>query len=88
MAYAGHRFASRLLAAMSGEKDVIECSFVENNLTKAPFFSTPVKLGPNGIEEILPYGKLSAYEQSTLDKMVPDLLSQAKKGVDFVNGSK
>jgi malate dehydrogenase len=88
MAYAGHRFTSRLLAAMSGEKDVVECSFVENDLTKAPFFSTPVKLGPNGIEEILPYGKLSAYEQTTLDKMIPDLLSQAKKGVDFVKGAK
>jgi malate dehydrogenase len=52
MAYAGKRFASRLLAAMGGEKDVVECTFVENNLTDAPFFSTPVRLGPNGAEEV------------------------------------
>lgn len=43
MAYAGQRFASRLLEAMSGKKDVIECTFVENSLTEAPFFSTPCR---------------------------------------------
>jgi malate dehydrogenase len=87
MAYAGQKFTSRLLAAMAGDKNVIECSFVENNLTKAPFFSTPVRLGQNGVEEILPYGKLSAFEQDILDKMIPDLISQAKKGVDFVQNA-
>ena len=49
MAYAGQRFTSRLLAAMAGEKNIVECTFVENSLTKAPFFSTPCRLGPNGI---------------------------------------
>lgn len=43
-AYAGQAFTSRLLAAIAGEPNVIECSFVENNLTAAPFFSTPVSL--------------------------------------------
>jgi hypothetical protein len=27
---------------MAGEKNVVECTFVENNLTAAPFFATPV----------------------------------------------
>ena len=84
MAYAGQRFTSRLLAAMNGEKDVIECTFVENNLTGAPFFSTPCRLGPNGVEEVLHYGKLSPYEQAILDKMIPDLVAQANKGINFV----
>jgi len=84
MAYAGQRFTSRLLEAMSGAKNVVECAFVENNLTAAPFFSTPVRLGPNGVEEVLPYGKLSAAEQKTLDSMIKDLQDQAKKGVEFV----
>jgi malate dehydrogenase len=44
MAYAGHVFTNRLLEAMGGSKNVIENTFVENNLTKAPFFSTPVSL--------------------------------------------
>jgi malate dehydrogenase len=85
MAYAGQRFTSRLLSAIKGEKNVIECAFVENNLTKAPYFSTPLRLGPNGVEEVLPYGKLSASEQKGLDDMIPDLISQAKKGVEFAS---
>lgn len=87
MAYAGQIFASRLMSAMKGEKNVVECTFVENNLTSAPFFSTPVRLGPNGVEEVLHYGKLSAFEQKGLESMVPDLVSQAKKGVDFVKNN-
>ena len=87
MAYAGQLFASRLLSAIDGEKDVIECSFVENQLTSAPFFSTPVRLGRNGVEEVLHYGKLSAFEQKGLEAMLPDLIAQAKKGVDFVKNS-
>lgn len=88
MAYAGQLFTSRLLSAIDGEPNVIECSFVENNLTAAPFFSTPIRLGPNGVEEILGYGKLSASEQTVLDAMIPDLVAQAKKGIEFVNESK
>jgi malate dehydrogenase len=84
MAYAGQRFTSRLLQAMSGKKDIIECSFVENKLTKAPYFSTPLRLGPEGVAEILPFGKLSVAEQATLDAMMPDLIAQAKKGVEYV----
>jgi malate dehydrogenase len=84
MAYAGQLFTSRLLDAISGNKNVVECAFVENNLTKAPFFSTPIRLGPNGVEEVLPFGKLSEYEQKGLDAMIPDLIAQAKKGVEFV----
>lgn len=45
-------FTARLLDAFDGVKGVRECSFVENGLTKSPFFSTPVTLGPSGIEEV------------------------------------
>jgi len=88
MAFAGQKFTSRLLAAISGEPNVVECTFVENTLTAAPFFSTPVRLGPNGVEEVLHYGTLNAAEQATLDAMIPDLVAQAKKGVEFVKASK
>lgn len=88
MAYAGQYFASRLMEAMAGNKDVVECAFVENNLTSAPYFATKLKLGPNGVEAILPYGPLSEFEQESLDKLVPDLIVQAKKGVDFVTKPK
>jgi malate dehydrogenase len=87
MAYAGQRFASRLLQAIDGDSNVVECSFVENSLTAAPFFSTPVRLGPSGVEEVLPFGTLSEHEQKLLDAAVPDLVKQAKKGIDFVANS-
>jgi malate dehydrogenase len=85
MAYAGARFAVRLLDAMNGEKNVVECSFTQNNVTKLPFFSTPVTLGPNGVEQVHPFGKLSALEQKNFDEMLPDLEKQIAKGVAFVN---
>jgi len=88
MAFAGQLFTSRLLSAIAGEPNIVECSFVENNLTAAPFFATPVRLGPNGVEEVLPFGPLSASEQVSLDSMIPDLIAQAKKGVEFAKGSK
>lgn len=47
-----------------------------------------VRLGPNGVEEVLHYGTLSAAEQATLDAMIPDLVAQAKKGVEFVKAAK
>ncbi len=83
MAYAGHLFASRLMDAMKGAKNVVECTFVENNLTPSPFFSTPVRLGPNGVEEVLPFGKLSEFEKKGFDAMIPDLKAQVKKGMEF-----
>lgn len=88
MAFAGQLFTSRLLSAIAGEPNIVECSFVENNLTAAPFFASPVRLGPNGVEEVLPFGPLSASEQVSLDSMIPDLIAQAKKGVEFAKGSK
>jgi malate dehydrogenase len=34
MAQAGYRFTASLIKAMKGAKDVVECTFVENTLTK------------------------------------------------------
>jgi malate dehydrogenase len=87
MAHAANYFASRLLHAMhpDNEEEIIECAFVENKLTAAPFFSTPVKLGPNGVEKVLPFGKLSTFEQQSFDKMITELVAQEKKGIDFIN---
>merc|ERR1712232_345056 len=52
MAYAGAQFTLRLLAALNGEKNVVECTFVESTVTDSPYFATPVTLGPNGVDTI------------------------------------
>lgn len=88
MAYAAHRFTSRLLEAMTGEPSIYEYAFVANDITKSPFFSTKVRLGPNGIEEVLGFGQINDFEQKCLKAMIPDLISQVAKGVEFVNRKK
>ena len=84
MAYAGYVFAEQVLKAMKGE-EVVQCAFVESSLTDAKYFASPCKFGPNGVEEVLGFGEISAYEQGWLDKMLPELKKQIAKGEDFVS---
>ena len=85
MAYAGYLFTENVLKGLSGNSDVIQCAFVESNLIpNTKFFASPCKFGKNGVEEVLPFGEISDYEQMWLDKMLPDLQKQIQKGEDFV----
>ncbi|KAL3791978.1 hypothetical protein ACHAW5_002623 [Stephanodiscus triporus] len=84
MAYAGYIFTENLLKAIRGEP-IVQCAFVESGLTDASFFASPVKIGKDGVEEILPLGNLSPYEKMWFDKMMPELKSQIQKGVAFAN---
>ena len=84
MAYAGYLFTENVLRAMRGE-DVVQCAFVQSDVTDSPYFASPCRFGPSGVEEVLGYGELSAYEKAWFDKMMPELKSQIQKGVDFVN---
>ena len=86
MAYAGAHFTFKVLEALNGAAGITECAFVESDVTDAPYFSSPVTLGKNGVETIHGYGTLSPFEQDVLDKAVPDLIAQAEKGVKFVHG--
>lgn len=85
MAYAGARFAFALLQAMNGAKNVVECSYVQSNVTNMEFFSTPLLLGPGGLEENLGMGTLTDFEQECFEKMIPELTGSIQKGIDFVN---
>ncbi|KAL7948757.1 lactate/malate dehydrogenase [Trichoderma barbatum] len=87
MAFAGARMADALLRAADGEKGVIEPTFVESPLYKdqgIDFFSTNVELGPNGVEKILPIGKIDANEQKLVEACLGDLKKNIAKGVAFV----
>uniref|UniRef100_A0A1B6F1E5 Malate dehydrogenase n=1 Tax=Cuerna arida TaxID=1464854 RepID=A0A1B6F1E5_9HEMI len=85
MAYAGARFAFALCRAINGESNVVECSFVQSNVTEAKYFSTPILLGPNGLQKNLGLGKLSDYENQLLKAAIPELKKNIQKGEDFVN---
>ncbi|ODQ63874.1 malate dehydrogenase [Nadsonia fulvescens var. elongata DSM 6958] len=87
MAQAGSRFASSLLKAIKGEKNIVEPTFVESPLFKEEgidFFSSKVTLGPNGVEEIHGLGPLNKYEENLIEVAKVDLAKNIQKGVDFV----
>lgn len=83
MAYAGALFAESCLKGLNGESDVVECSYVASSVTELPFFSSKVRLGKNGVEEVLGLGTLSEYEKKALEALKPELKSSIQKGIDF-----
>jgi len=90
MAMAGARMAESVLRASQGEKGVIEPAFVDSPLYKdqgIDFFSSRVELGPNGVENILPVGKVDAAEEKLLEACLGDLKKNIEKGVAFVNSN-
>jgi len=84
MAYAGARFALSLVRAINGEPNIVECSYVRSDVTKATYFATPLKIGKNGIETNLGLPSLNAYEKQLLEAAIPELEKNIKKGEDFV----
>lgn len=87
MAYAGARFALSLVRAIKGEKNIIECAYVKSNVTEATYFSTPLRIGKNGIEENLGLPKLNAFEEGLLKAAIPELKTNIQKGEEFVKNN-
>ena len=85
MGQAAARFGLSLVRAMQGEKGVVECAYVEGDGQYARFFSQPLLLGKNGVEQRQSIGKLSAFEQQALEGMLDTLKKDIALGEDFVN---
>lgn len=86
MAMAGARFAESLLRAGQGERGVVEPTFVESPLYKdrgVAFFASRVALGPEGVEDVLPLGKLSEGEEALLEACLGELKVNIEKGEFF-----
>ncbi|TLX50154.1 malate dehydrogenase [Pseudoalteromonas ruthenica] len=84
MGAAAARFCLSLVKGMQGE-DVVEYAYVEGNGEDAQFFAQPVRLGKNGVEELLSYGELSAFEQQAKEDMLGTLNKDIQEGIDFMN---
>ncbi|PNY14477.1 malate dehydrogenase glyoxysomal-like [Trifolium pratense] len=84
MAYAAVKFADACLRALKGEADVIQCAYVDSQVTELPFFASKVRLGRDGVEEFLPLGPLSDYERASLEKAKKELATSVEKGVAFI----
>ncbi|KAI0512692.1 malate dehydrogenase [Xylaria bambusicola] len=94
MAFAGYRFAEKVLKAVKGEKGLVEPSYVYlpgvpggdaiKQATGLDFFSVPVELGPNGVESVTnPLTDLTDKEKGLLEVCLKDLKGNIEKGVTF-----
>ncbi|GMH41006.1 hypothetical protein BSKO_08916 [Bryopsis sp. KO-2023] len=86
MAYAGALFGDACLRGLNGQKNVIECSFVESSVQEGvAYFSSKIKLGTEGVQEIYPVGEVSKYEEEALKNMIPELGAAIDQGVKFAS---
>ncbi|KAG8077400.1 hypothetical protein GUJ93_ZPchr0007g3507 [Zizania palustris] len=85
MVYAGAVFANACLKGLNGVPDIIECSFVQSTVTELPFFASKVKLGKNGVEQVLGLGELSGFEKEGLENLKGELKASIEKGIKFAN---
>ncbi|KAG2304692.1 hypothetical protein Bca52824_033343 [Brassica carinata] len=77
--------SATLSMAINGVPDVVECSYVHSTIIELPFFASKVRLGKNGVEEVLDLGPLSDFEKEGLEALKPELKSSIEKGVKFAN---
>lgn len=98
MAFAGYRFAEKLLKAIKGEKGLVEPSYVYLpdipggdaivKKTGCDFFSVPIELSPNGAEKAIDVlGGITDEEEKLLLACVKELKENIEKGIDFVKNS-
>merc|ERR1712066_600577 len=88
MAFTGAEFADRVMAGLSGEKGVTECTFVESSITEAKYFASLVTLGKEGVETVHDIGTVNEHEKKLLADMMPDLMAQAEKGIKWAAENK
>ncbi|KAH8986600.1 NAD-malate dehydrogenase [Lactarius akahatsu] len=92
MAYAGAEFAAKVIDALAGKKGLVAPSYVHLDADKEgaavlkkeigkelDYFSTNVEIGPNGVERIIPLGKLTEYEKGLIAAAVPELTTNIEK---------
>ncbi|MCI02451.1 malate dehydrogenase glyoxysomal, partial [Trifolium medium] len=84
MAYAAAKFANSCLRGLKGEAGIVECAFVDSQVTELPFFAAKVRLGRGGAEEIYQLGPLNEYERIGLEKAKRELAGSIQKGVEFI----
>lgn len=86
MAKAGAKFINSLVRGLNGEDNVIECAYVESDIIpECKWFSTPLKLGVNGIEKNYGLGQLDEFEKKQLKLAIKELEPSIKEGIEFTH---
>ncbi|KAH8364076.1 hypothetical protein KR084_002235, partial [Drosophila pseudotakahashii] len=85
MAYAASNFVNSLIKGIKGTGDddecIVECAYVESDVTDAKFFATPLILGPQGIKENIGLPEMDDAEKQALECMLPILKESIEKGI-------
>lgn len=95
MAYAGYRFAERVMKAAKGESGIVEPTFVYLpgidggdavvKATGCDYFSVPVELGKQGaVKATNPVASANDYEKKLLEACYTGLKGNISKGIEFV----
>ena len=95
MAYAGFRFAERVMKAVGGQSGIVEPTFVYlpgvdggdaiAKETGCDYFSVPVELGPDGAQKAHNIiGSATDYEKKLLEACYSGLKGNIEKGIEFV----
>ncbi|CAN6219617.1 unnamed protein product [Urochloa humidicola] len=87
MAYAAARFVEASLRGLAGDGAVYECAYVQCQVVpELPFFACRVKLGREGVEEVVAseLRGVSEYEARALEALKPLLKASIDKGVAYV----
>ncbi|KAI8819973.1 malate dehydrogenase, NAD-dependent [Fimicolochytrium jonesii] len=87
MAQAGARFTDSLLRALSGEKGIVEPTYVKSHVAEkdgVEYFATKVELGTEGVKKIHDIGPINDYEKKLYQAAIPELKKNIAKGVEFV----
>ncbi|WP_028864342.1 malate dehydrogenase [Psychromonas aquimarina] len=87
MARAASIFGINLVQALQGKQGIIQNAYVDGGNSCSPFFTQPLLLGKKGIERVLPFGELSAFEEEIKEKMLAVLHADIEKGIDFVKNN-
>merc|ERR1712151_901075 len=82
MAYAGARLASSILSGLAGEPKV-ECAYVMSSITDLPYFTSKVKFGKKGVEEVMGIGELNEYETKRLEDAKAQLKAEIDSGLNY-----
>ncbi len=95
MAYAGYRFAERVMQAAKGKSGIVENTFVYlpgveggdaiAKETGCDYFSVPTELGKDGVVKVHNIiGSANDYEKKLLQACYEGLKGNIEKGVEFV----
>merc|ERR1712232_185800 len=86
MAYSGARLGSSVLAGLQGRRRT-ECAYVQSDITDLPYFTSKVVFGENGVEKVLPLGKLNEHETKRLEEVKTQLKGEIDSGIKYAEAN-